>query len=88
VSRFTSESAHHVRNAMNPAGRLLIVEMVLPPGDTAHPGKMLDMVMLVLLGGRERTESEYASLLSKAGFRLTQVVPTSSAASIVEAVVA
>jgi hypothetical protein len=88
VSRFTSESAHHVRNAMNPAGRLLIVEMVLPPGDTAHPGKMLDMVMLVLLGGRERTESEYASLLSKAGFRLTQVVPTSSSASIVEAVVA
>ena len=77
----------HVRKAMNPAGRLLIVELVLPPGDTAHPGKMLDMVMLVLLGGRERTESEYASLLSKAGFRLTQVVPTGSAASIVEAAV-
>ncbi len=77
-----------VRNAMDPAGRLLIVEMVLPPGDAAHPGKMLDMVMLVLLGGRERTESEYASLLSKAGFRLTQVVPTGSSASIVEAVVA
>jgi len=73
---------------MDPAGRLLIVEMVLPPGDAAHPGKMLDMVMLVLLGGRERTESEYASLLSKAGFRLTQVVPTGSSASIVEAVVA
>jgi hypothetical protein len=73
---------------MNPAGRLLIVEMVLPPGDTAHPGKMLDMTMLVLLGGQERTESEYASLLSMAGFRLTQVVPTNSAASIVEAVVA
>jgi hypothetical protein len=78
----------HVRKAMNPAGRLLIVEMVLPPGDTAHPGKMLDMTMLVLLGGQERTESEYASLLSMAGFRLTQVVPTNSAASIVEAVVA
>jgi hypothetical protein len=78
----------HVRKAMNPAGRLLIVEMVLPPGDTAHPGKMLDMTMLVLLGGQERTESEYASLLSKAGLRLTQVVPTNSAVSIVEAVLA
>ena len=78
----------HVRKAMNPAGRLLIVEMVLPSGDTPHPGKMLDMAMLVQLGGQERTESEYASLLSKAGFRLTQVVPTNSAASIVEAVVA
>ena len=73
---------------MDPAGRLLIVEMVLPPGDITHPGKMLDMVMLVALGGRERTEPEYASLLSKAGFRLTRVVPTKSAASIVEAVVA
>jgi O-methyltransferase domain/Dimerisation domain len=78
----------HVRKAMNPAGRLLIVEMVLPPGDTAHPGKMLDMVMLVLTGGRERTESEYGSLLSKADLRLTRVVPTNSAASIVEAAVA
>jgi hypothetical protein len=78
----------HVRKAMNPAGRVLIVEMVLPPGDTPHPGKMLDMTMLALLGGQERTESEYASLLSKGGLRLTQVVPTNSAASIVEAVAA
>ena len=68
----------HVRKAMNPAGRVFIVEMVLPHGDTAHPGKMLDMTMLVLLGGQERTESEYASLLSMASLRLTQVVPTNS----------
>jgi hypothetical protein len=78
----------HVRNAMNPAGRLLLVEMVLPPGDTPHPGKMLDITMLVQLGGQERTESEYASLLTKGGFRLARVVPTASAVSIVEAVVA
>jgi hypothetical protein len=78
----------HVRKAMNVAGRLLIVEMVLPPGDTPHLGKMLDMAMLVITGGQERTESEYESLLSKAGLRLTRVVPTNSAASIVEAVVA
>ena len=78
----------NVRKAMNPAGRLLLVEMVLPLGDTPHPGKMLDMTMLVSMGGQERTEVEYGSLLTKAGFRLTRVVPTSSAASIVEAVVA
>jgi hypothetical protein len=78
----------HVRKAMNLSGRLLIVEMVLPPGDTPHPGKMLDMSMLVSMGGQERTEAEYGLLLSKAGFRLTLVVPTNSAASIVEAVVA
>jgi hypothetical protein len=73
---------------MNPAGRLLIVEMVLPPGDTLHPGKMLDKAMLVITGGQERTEFEYESLLSKAGLHLTRVVPTNSAASIVGAVVA
>ena len=78
----------HVRKAMKPAGRLLIVEMVLPSGDAPHPGKILDLTMLVQTGGQERTESEYASLLGKAGFRLTQVVPTNSAANIVEAVVA
>jgi hypothetical protein len=78
----------NVRKAMNPTGRLLLVEMVLPLGDTPHPGKMLDMTMLVSMGGQERTEVEYGSLLSKAGFRLTQVVPTSSAVSILEAVVA
>jgi hypothetical protein len=47
---------------------------------------MLDMVMLVLPGGQERTEAEYEPLLNKAGFRLVRVVPTESAVSVVEAV--
>ena len=76
----------HCRKAIKPDGRLLIVEMVLPAGDTPHPGKVLDMVMLVFPGGQERTEAEYASLLGKAGFRLSRVVPTASAVSVVEAV--
>ena len=46
------------------------------------------MVMLAQFGGQERTEAEYGVLLGKAGFRMTRVVPTSSAASIVEAVIA
>lgn len=73
------------RNAIDPDGRLLIVEMVLPEGDTPHPGKMLDMMMLVGPGGQERTPSEYAALLSKADFELTEVVPTASDVSIVVA---
>jgi hypothetical protein len=76
----------HCRKAMKPSSRLLIIEMVLPVGDTPHPGKVLDMVMLVLAGGQERTEPEYAALLGKAGFRLVGVVPTASAVSVVEAV--
>jgi hypothetical protein len=76
------------RRAMRPGCRLLLVEMVLPPGDTPHPGKLLDMMMLVGPGGQERTEPEYAALLAKAELRLTRVVPTDSPSSVVEAVIA
>ena len=72
--------------AMGQQGRLLIVETVLPPGDTPHPGKVLDLLMLTLPGGMERTAEDYAALLEAASFRLTHIVPTSSPVSIVEAV--
>ena len=75
----------HCRKAMTPSGRILIIEMVLPEGNTPHPGKMLDLMMLVGPGGRERTEQEYGVLLGKAGLRLTRVVATDSAVSVVEA---
>ena len=76
----------HCRSAIGPNGRLLIVETVLPEGDTPHQGKLQDLVMLVFPGGQERTEAEYADLLGKADFRLRRVVPTTSVVSIVEAV--
>lgn len=72
------------RRAMRPEGRLLIVEMMLPPGNDPHPGKMLDMMMLIGPGGQERTEEEYRALLGKAGFRLTRTVPTASAVTVIE----
>ena len=78
----------HCRRVMMPTSRVLIIEMVLPPGNAPHPGKMLDMMMLVGPGGQERTEPEYRALLSKAGLRLTKVEPTDSAVSIVEAMIA
>jgi SAM-dependent methyltransferase len=74
----------NVRRAMKPDGRLLIVEMVLPEDDSPHPGKMLDMMMLVGPGGQERTPSEYEQILRPAGFDLARVVPTQSAVSVVE----
>lgn len=74
------------REAMGPHGRLLIVEMVLPSGDAPHPGKILDLAMLALVGGQERTAEEYAELLATAGFRLERVVPTRSPVGVVEAV--
>lgn len=76
----------NVRKAMNPGGRVLLVEMVLPPGNDPHPGKMLDIMMLVGPGGQERTEQEYKALLDKAKLRLSRVIPTASPVSVVEAV--
>src|SRR5690606_6033927 len=64
------------RAAMTPSSRLLLIELVLPEGPAPHPGKMLDMTMLVMMGGRERTAAEYAALLEQAGFRLLGVSAT------------
>lgn len=75
----------HVRASMKPTAKLLIVEFVLPEGNEPHFGKFVDMVMLTLPGGEERTSKEYDALLAKAGFRLERVVPTSTPVSIVEA---
>jgi hypothetical protein len=76
----------HCRRAMNSGGRLLLAEMVLPDGDAPYPGKLLDMVMLTVTGGEERTASQYSALLDEAGFRMRRVVQTASLVSIVEAV--
>jgi hypothetical protein len=74
------------RAAMKPGSRLLIIEMVLPAGNAPHPGKLLDLAMLIMPGGEERTVEGYDTLLTQAGFQMTRVIPTSSAVSIVEAV--
>jgi SAM-dependent methyltransferase len=74
------------RRAMGTGGRLLIIEAVISPGDEPDPAKLLDLAMLVIPGGEERSEDEYRDLLEKAGFRLTRVVPSRTSASIIEAV--
>ena len=73
------------RKAMKPGARLLIVEFVLPEGNTPHFGKLVDMVMLAIPGGEERTAAEYDTLLKTAGLKMTRVVPTTTDVSIVEA---
>ena len=67
-------------------GRLLLVERVIPPGNEPSPGKLTDINMLVLTGGLERTEAEYKTLLSAAGFKLTNIIPTQSPVSLIEGV--
>ena len=75
-----------IHRAMVGDGKLLLAEMVVPAGNEPHPSKVLDLEMLTLPGGVERTEKEYARLLEQAGFRLNRVLPTRSAFSIIEAV--
>ena len=70
--------------AMQPASILLVIESVIPPGNEPFHGKFLDLHMLLIPGGKERTESEYRTLFNRAGFELTRIVPTGAEVSIVE----
>jgi hypothetical protein len=76
----------NVRNVIAADGKLLLVEMVLPERASSHFGMMLDLEMLINVGGRERTRADFARVLSEAGFKLSNVVDTVSPLSVVEAV--
>lgn len=74
-----------VRRAMPAHGRLFIGEMLIPEGDAMHAARVMDLIMLCITGGRERTEAEYRELLDAAGFELERVTPTRSPISVLEA---
>jgi SAM-dependent methyltransferase len=75
----------NIRRAIAPGGRLLIVDTVLPDGSEPHLGRMIDLTMMAIVTGQERTSGEFAELLATAGFRLERVVPTGAHTSVVEA---
>ena len=72
------------RGVIPAGGRLLVVDAVIPPGNEPHPAKIVDMVMMGVLTGRERTEQELASLFTAARFTLHRVIPTHSMLAIAE----
>lgn len=78
------------REAMRPEAKLLLLEWIVPervgPQDAGIVGT--DLNMLVMVGGQERTEAEYRALVASAGLRVTDIVPTPAAMSVIEAVVA
>ncbi len=74
-----------VRAAMRPSARLIIVEIVLPQGNRPHPGKYIDLEMLINSGGRERTAAGYRKLLARSGFAVERIVETISPESVIEA---
>ncbi len=74
-----------VRRGAPAHARVLIIETLVPESPGPHFGKTLDIIMLAVTGGRERTRAEYEALLDRSGFRLERVLPTRSEYSIVEA---
>jgi ubiquinone/menaquinone biosynthesis C-methylase UbiE len=75
-----------VHDAMGKKGRLLVVDRIIPPGNEPMFGKVMDLNMLVMLGGVERTEGEFRHIFSLAGFRLNRIVPTAAEVSVIEGV--
>ncbi len=74
----------NVHRAMGTGGKLLVVEIVIPPGNEPSFGKLMDLTMLVIPGGEERTAEEYRRLYGAAGFRLTRIVPTQTEVCVIE----
>ena len=66
-------------------GRLLIADSVVPENSDPHPSKWLDLEMLLMPGGRERTRPEWEALFAKAGFEITGMFPLKTAETLIEA---
>jgi O-methyltransferase domain/Dimerisation domain len=77
----------NLAKSAKPGAKVLLVESVVEEDDNAPSmSKIMDLNMLVMTGGKERTANEYAELFEKTGFRLTNVIPTPSPMQIVEAI--
>lgn len=89
IHDWEDEKARHIlancRRAVPADGALLLVEWGLEDGDRPALGKLVDVAMLVMTGGKERTTDEYRDLLASAGFRLNHATPTPAGMMVIEA---
>jgi len=76
----------NARQAMGRRSELLVIEAIVPEGDTAHDGKLRDLIMLALHPGRERTEAEFAGLFERAGLRLRETKAVAASTGLLVAV--
>jgi len=74
------------RRAMKPGGTLLVVDRVIGPPNAPDPKKFFDVAMMLMPGGRERTEPEWNELFAKSGFRVTRIAPLPIPHSVIEGV--
>lgn len=75
----------NIRSRMQPNSKLILVDCVVPETDEPHFSKFIDLNMLVMTGGKERTEKEFAQILEAAGFKLVRVISTDMPHSLIEA---
>ena len=71
---------------MKPDSKLLIVETIIPEGNQFSIGKLLDLEVFVMGGGRERTQAEFKGLVEGCGFRLSRIIPTQESISVIECI--
>ena len=74
------------RAALAPGGKVLVVESVVPVGNEPGFVKWLDLTMLTIPEGKERTADEYRELFAAAGLKLTRIVRTAGELDVIEAV--
>jgi O-methyltransferase domain/Dimerisation domain len=74
------------RRAMHAGARLLVIERIVPHGNEPHESKFIDLNMLIITGGRERTEHEYRALFERSGLQLAQITDTRSQVSVLEVI--
>jgi len=80
----------NIRTALagKPHGRVILLEAVIHPGNAPDLAKLMDLEMLMMPGGRERTAEQFRALFATSGFELKRIIPTRSPLSVIEAVVA
>lgn len=74
------------RSGVNENGRLIVVDAVVPTDGRFAPSKIMDLAMMLFVGGKERTEGEFRELFESSGWRLNRVIPTASQLSVIEGV--
>ncbi|AJE85530.1 MULTISPECIES: methyltransferase [Streptomyces] len=81
------EILRNVRKVIDPDGRILLMEFVTPDDkpNKPHPAKLVDLWLMLLVGGKERSEKQYAEVLAAGGFRLEKITETAAPISVIEA---
>jgi hypothetical protein len=75
----------NIRAGLVAGGKVLVCEQIVGPPNQPDPAKWMDLHMMAMPGGTERTEGEFAGLFVKAGLRLRRTIPTTTGLSLLEA---